>query len=256
MPIVMATLLLLISSLFSLALPAQAASQERWSTMTIGGPDGAVAVEGVTDPSDKRSHPVVLILSGTKGLSNPAYRKIAESFAAAGMDAYLVPYLSERDLHEIEHAGSARARIRYYATREASWIDTVRKVAATLTADPYHTGKIGIFGLSLGAQVASAVSANNQQFAAVVLVDSGFPAGYQKPITSMPPLQLIWGEADQSFPLSGAKRLESQMKHLGGQVALTTYPGMAHGFILAQDQPEAIKAWSVATRFFQTVLSR
>ncbi|WP_321382125.1 dienelactone hydrolase family protein [Rhizobium sp.] len=256
MRVILTTLLLFTTSLFGPALPAEAASQPHWSTTTIDGPDGAMAVESVTDASDKGSRPLVLLLSGTKGFFKPAYRTMAERFAAAGMDAYLVPYLSARDLHEIARAGSAPARIRYYATRQARWIETVRKIATALNADPHHNGKIGVFGLSLGAQVASAVSANNQQFSAVVLVDGGFPEGYRTPVTSMPPLQLIWGEADRAFPISGAKRLETQMKQLGGPVTLTTYPGMSHGFILAQDRPEAIKAWSVAAHFFQTSLSR
>jgi dienelactone hydrolase len=247
--------LLLTPWLFGLAASADAADRLHWTTLSMDAPEGAVTVEEATDAAAPHPRPVVLILSGTKGFFKPAYRQMAEKFAAAGMDAYLVHYLSDKDRRAIAQAGSAPARIRYYATRQADWIETVRRVAKTLTANPHHTGKIGLLGLSLGAQLTAAITANNQQFSAVVLVDGGFPEGYKLPVTSMPPLQLIWGEADQAFPLSNAKRLEAQMKHLGGPATLTTYPGMSHGFLLAQDRPEAHAAWSVATHFFQTTLS-
>lgn len=249
--------LVLAACLLTSHMSTLAASPLIWVNQTMETPGGTVRVESVTVRSAPPTRPVVLLLCGTKGFFKPGYRDMAEAFATAGMDAYLVHYLSETDEKQIARAGNAPARIRYYATRRASWIAAVRGVATTLAQQPQHRGsKVGLWGLSLGAQLAAAVSANNQQFAAVVLVDGGFPDGYKVPVTSMPPLQLIWGEADQAFPIAGAKRLEARMKNLGGPVSLNTYPGMTHGFILAQNQPATLAARTVAVGFLHATLSQ
>lgn len=251
---VLTLFLVLTICLFASRVPTLAASLRVWTDQTMQTPGGMVRVESVTANSVAPPRPVVLLLCGTKGFFKPAYRQIAEALATAGIDAYLVHYLSETDEKLIAHAGNAPARIRYYATRQASWIAAVRGVAETLGKDPHHNGKVGLWGLSLGAQLAAAVSANNPRFAAVVLVDGGFPDGYHTSVTSMPPLQLIWGEADQAFPIAGARRLAAQMKKLGGPVTLDSYPGMSHGFILAENQPETLAARAVAVGFLQRVL--
>jgi dienelactone hydrolase len=230
------------------------ASQPVWSQQILETKTGTLLLEGVTEPTGSIQHPAVLILCGTKGFFRPAYKNMALSFAQAGMDAYLVHYLNESDHQHIEKAGSAAARIRYYATRQAEWISDVRLAAKTISA--HSQRKIGLLGLSLGAQVAAAVSANNNRFSALVLVDGGFPNHFQQPLTSMPALQLIWGEADRAFPVTGAKSLEARIKKLGRPVALTTYPGMSHGFILQEDKPEAKAAWLVAAHFLKTQLAQ
>lgn len=249
--------LVLAACLLGSYVSTRAASPLVWVDQTMETPGGTVRIEGVTDRSTTQPRPVVLILCGTKGFFRPAYREIAQALATAGMDAYLVHYLSETDLRQIVRAGNAPARIRYYATRRASWIATVRGVASTLSHDPLHNNsKIGLLGVSLGAQLASAVSANQHQFAAVVLVDGGFPDGDHTPVTSMPPLQLIWGEADQAFPIAGARQLDARMKKLGGPVRLNTYPGMSHGFILADKGPETMAARGVAVDFLRAQLAQ
>jgi hypothetical protein len=47
---------------------------------------------------------------------------------------------------------------------------------------------------------------------ALVLVDGGFPNGYSQPVRSLPPLLLIWGSADQTFPLLIGQELQRTAK--------------------------------------------
>ncbi|MBP2540834.1 hypothetical protein J2768_003271 [Agrobacterium tumefaciens] len=53
-----------------------------------------------------------------------------------------------------------------------------------------------------------------------MLVDGGFPNGYSRPVRSLPPLHLIWGSADRTFPLPIGRELERATQQLGGPVSL------------------------------------
>jgi hypothetical protein len=65
-------------------------------------------------------------LSGSRGFEAPVYDEIGQTFRAAGLNAYLVHVLSATDLDAIAKAGSARARIAYYAQRLPGWISPCR----------------------------------------------------------------------------------------------------------------------------------
>ncbi|NTJ35850.1 alpha/beta hydrolase [Agrobacterium rhizogenes] len=230
---------------------AHAASRQQFTVPTDS---GGVLVEGFEDCANAIC-PAVMILSGSKGFGAAVYDEIGHTFRAAGLNAYLVHVLSAADLDAIATASGARARIAYYAQRLPDWISAVQGVAAQLEGQPRHGGKIGILGISLGAQIASAASVGRADVDALVLIDGGFPNGYSKPIRSLPPLHLIWGSADQTFPLSIGRELQRTAQQLGGSVTLDVYQGGAHDFFLRSGR-NAVAAHQNAADFLATYLSR
>nr|WP_221974009.1 hypothetical protein [Rhizobium leguminosarum] len=118
------------------------------------------------------------------------------------MDAYLVHVLSPGDLDTIATTREAGTRIAYSEQQLSGWILAVQGVVAYLKGQPRSGGKIGILGISLGAQIASAASLGRSNIDALVLVDGALPNGYSQPVRSFPPLLLIWGSLDRTFPVS------------------------------------------------------
>lgn len=197
MPLFTIIIAALIVALWATEADARSARQQ----FSVPTARGAVLVESLGECAN-RTCPAVLLLSGSRGFGSPVYDEIGERLRAAGLKPYLVHILSARDLDAIARAGGARARIAYYAQRFPDWISAVQSVAASLKAQPLHGGRLGLLGVSLGAQITAAVSAGPSPVDALVLVDGGLPPGSSQPVKSWPPLLLIWGSADQTFPLS------------------------------------------------------
>jgi dienelactone hydrolase len=231
---------------------AHAAQRQQFTVPT---PGGRVLVESFGN-SMNTTCPAVMILSGSKGFGAPVYDEIGQAFRAAGLNAYLVHVLSADDLDAIATASGARARMAYYAQRLPHWTSAVQGVVAYLEGQPRHGGKVGILGISLGAQIASTASVGRADIDALVLVDGGFPNGYSQPVRSLPPLHLIWGSADQTFPLSIGRELKRTAQQLGGPVTLDVYAGGAHDFFLRSGTRNAVAAHQGAADFLASYLSR
>lgn len=243
-----------ILALLPLALIGNARAAAR-GQFTVQTSSGEILVENFAS-SAGGSHPAVLILSGSKGFDSPAYDEIGRVFSTAGLDTYLVHVLSRHDLEAIASAGNARARIGYYAQRQSDWIAAVHGVVSYLNAQSRHVGKVGVLGISLGAQIAAASAVERTDIGALVLVDGGFPNSYSRPVRSLPPLQLIWGSADRTMPLSIGQDLHRMAQGLGGPVSLDVYQGGAHDFFLKSDTQQAEAAHRSAASFLAARLSR
>lgn len=124
--------------------------------LTVPTSNGGTLVESFGTCAEP-SCPMVLILSGSKGFGAPAYEELGQTFRKAGLNVYLVHLLSADDLNAIASASGATARIAYYARRLPDWVSSVREVASYFAAQP-HSGRIGVLGISLGAQTASVAS--------------------------------------------------------------------------------------------------
>ncbi|GAA3107123.1 hypothetical protein GCM10010520_59770 [Rhizobium viscosum] len=231
---------------------AEASDRRHFTVQTAG---GEILVESFPS-GESGSHPAVLILSGSKGFGAAAYREMVQTFNAAGLDAYYVHILSPTDLTSIVKAGNAQARIRYYATRQLDWTAAVRGVVSYVNVLPDHAGKVGLVGISLGAQIAASAAADSADINALVLVDGGFPQGYSQPIRALPPLHLIWGEADQTFPLSVGQELLRRAQRLGGQASLDVYKNGAHDFFLKSGASQARAAHQSAADYLASRLKR
>lgn len=230
-------------------------AQPSQQQFTVPTQSGRVLVESFGNCANAAC-PAVLILSGSKGFGAPVYDEIGQTFRAAGLNAYLVHVLSAADLDAIATASGARARIAYYAQRLPDWASAVQGVATYLKDQPRHGGKIGVLGISLGAQTASIATVGRADIDALVLVDGGFPSGYSQPVRSLPPLLLIWGSADQTFPMSIGRELQRTAQRLGGPAILDVYDGGAHDFFLRSGTRNADAAHQSAAEFLASQLSR
>ncbi|KRA98106.1 hypothetical protein ASD83_13715 [Devosia sp. Root685] len=180
--------------------------------------------------------PAVILLSGAKGFGAPAYDRITEALNAAGLDSYRLHILSPVDLGAIANAGSARARIDYYDRRYAVWQAGVRAAAAQLASMSMHGGRVGLLGISLGAQIAISAVADTDAVDALVLVDGGFPAGQKVEAEFLPPLLLVWGGSDTVFNPNIARNLHELALNLGNTATLDIYEGGSHDFFLKDNQ--------------------
>lgn len=236
-------------------LPAGANAQSSRQQFTLPTASGGILVESFGICANATC-PAVLILSGSKGFGASAYREIGQTFRAAGLNAYLVHVLSAADLNAIATAVTARARIAYYAQRLPYWASAVQGVVAHLEGQSRHGGKVGVLGISLGAQIASAASVGRSDVDALVLVDGGFPNGYSQSVRSFPPMHLIWGSADQTFPLSIGRELQQMAQQLGGPVSLDVYEGGGHDFFLKSGTRNAGAAHQSAAEFLAAHLAQ
>lgn len=231
---------------------AEASSRHQFTITTRGGP---ILIESFGGCAKARC-PAVVILSGSRGFAAPAYDEIGGRFQAAGLSAYLVHVLSKDDLDAIRMAGSVQTRLAYYARRMPDWTSSVLSVVTQLREQPRHGGKLGVMGISLGAQIASAASAGRSDIDALVLVDGGFPSGYSQSVHSFPPLHLIWGSADRTFPLSIGRALHLKAQQLGGYATLDVYDGETHDFFLKSDGRNVAAAHRSAADFLTVYLLR
>ena len=137
-------------------------------------PSGDIEVERFGNCSEAIC-PAVLILSGSRGFGASAYDEIGQEFPATGLNAHLVHVLTQADLDVIAKADGARARISFYAERREDWMAGAGSVAAYLEGRPRHGGKVGVLGISLGAQIAAAASSGQTNIDALVLSMAASP---------------------------------------------------------------------------------
>ncbi|QKK31744.1 dienelactone hydrolase family protein [Rhizobium indicum] len=242
-------------AVLAMSQPAAGANAQSRQQFTVPTTSGGVLVESFGNCANATC-PAVVILSGSKGFAAPVYDEIGQTIQAAGLNAYLVHVLAAADLDAIATANGARARITYYAQRLPDWISAVQGVAAYLEAQPRHGGKVGLLGISLGAQIASAAAAERSGIDALVLVDGGFPNDHSPPVHSLPPLLLIWGSADRTFPVSIGRELQRMAQRLGRPTTLDVYEGGAHDFFLRSGTRNAGAAHQSAADFLASHLSR
>lgn len=242
----------MLSALLSLALLGSAHATGRTS-FTLPTSGGDIAVDQVAG-DETQPRPAVIVLSGSKGFGAPAYDEIGKAFDAAGLDAFLVHVLTRADLVAIANAGNAQARIRYYAARLPNWVASVHDVVAHLGAQAHHASRVGVLGISLGAQIAAAAAVDRTDIGALVLVDGGFPQGDAPALRSLPPLRLIWGGRDRVFPVSTARKLLDVALRLRGAASLDVYDGAPHDFFLEPGTQQAAAARRSAADFMMARL--
>ncbi len=251
----MRAMLPFIAVLGAILLTGGASAQSDTQRFMVSAASGPVLVESFGS-CGRPTCPAVIVLSGSKGFASPAYGDIGHTLRAAGLEAYLVHVLSRTDLKAIAMASGAQARIAFYARRLPDWTASVRRVIADLQARPSHSRKIGVLGVSLGAEIASSASVGQTDIGALVLVDGGLPTGYAQPIRSLPPLLLIWGHADRTFPVSVGRDLEQRARGLGGSASLKIYEGGSHDFFLQAGNQTAGRAQRDTAGFLTALLAQ
>lgn len=224
------------------------AGDARAEVLTLPGSERRLSLTSFTI-SGAAPRPAVLVLSGTRGFGAKAYKRLANTLNAAGIDAFFVHFLSEEDIAEIERAASVASRKAIYARRWDEWMASVRAAVETIETRPLYRGRLGLLGVSLGAAVATAAAADNPRVAALVAIDGSASEDALDKAKSIPPLLAIWGSADQLFSVAMGERLRDVASALGVEAELEVYEREPHAFFLEHENKQAISALTRVREF-------
>ena len=224
--------------------------------LSVEAGDGRVALSRyASEHAGKR--PAVLLLHGSRGfdLRLPAYERYANALTADGIDAYLVRYYTPADEHGIETMHTHERREAYETERFNAWAGRVSSVLTTVLARADSSGRIGLLGFSLGGYVAAATAAHDARVAALAVLYGGMPEKIALGVKHLPPLIELHGDADRNVSIGNGEALVKLGKTVGAPAELVRYPGRAHGFDFADNDPMTADAVSRVIGFFQSHLT-
>jgi carboxymethylenebutenolidase len=193
--------------------------------LTIAVTERTITVSGFLAAGDG-PHPTLLLLHGGQGFTRQLadYRRYASDLADAGFDAYLVTYYSPADL-----TGLATGQ-NLFASRLPAWAKLVSEVAGALAKADRASGAVGLIGFSNGGILAVAAGALDARIDAAVVYYGAIPFALKTPITRLPPLLILHGDADRIIPVTAGKNLAQKAREVGAKGDLVIYEGAGHGF--------------------------
>ncbi|MGY3441358.1 MULTISPECIES: dienelactone hydrolase family protein [unclassified Bradyrhizobium] len=246
------------SLLGSLALlaasPALAAAAAE--TLSVDASEGRITLNRyAAGRSGKR--PAVLVLHGLRGfdLRPQAYQRYASALTADGIDAYFVRYYTPADEQALATMHTSESRAPYEAGRFDAWAGRVSSVLTSVLASADSSGRIGLLGFSLGGYVAATAAARDARVSALAVLYGGMPDKIAPEVRHLPPLLELHGEADRNVPLSSGEKLVRLGKSVGAAAEIVKYPGKAHGFDFADDDPMTADAVSRVAGFLKARLN-
>ncbi|HEX9466494.1 MAG TPA: dienelactone hydrolase family protein [Alphaproteobacteria bacterium] len=192
----------------------------------------------VLRPDDDRQRPAVLILHGASGIGDGAfYRGAAEIFADRGYVTFLphyLPALDQRRAKTKEATAPNRAEAMEYESIRAGFSTQDRILRDALdymsTSRYVDSGRIGIFGLSLGGFHALNLSSYDYRIAAVVDMAGALRGNAMPETNHLAPTLALHGARDATVPVSRARSLAEYLKRLGVPHELVVYPDQGHFF--------------------------
>ena len=195
-------------------------------------------------------HPAIIVLHGSQGLEKfrGFYERHATQLAQAGFDAYVLDYYNEQDVACSKTVETRRAN---FSRRIGDWSQMVSDVVTEVLAQGHKARPVGIVGFSQGGYLGTSVASRDTRIAALVVYYGGIPAqrkaGSKHPITHMPPLLELHGDADTVVPIEKGKELVELTRSLGQTAEMVVYPGAGHGF----NRSAATDAEQRTVEFFQ-----
>lgn len=245
-----------LSGIMALSLPfsARAGLPEEFS---VDAEEGSVALTRYPAVQDgKRS--AVLVLHGARGieLKPRAYERYANAITAAGLDAYLVHYLTADDLQVLGPTSTRESRETYETGRFESWTKRISSIVTSILTRADNSGHIGLLGFSLGGYIAADVAAHDERITAIAVMYGGMPEGAFSQTKHMPPLLEVHGDADSNVPLAKGEELVKLARAVGASAEQVTYPGRGHGFDFSDTDPMTADAIGRVVRFLQEHLKQ
>ncbi len=198
-------------------------------------------------------HPAIIVLHGSQGLDKfrAFYERNATQLAHAGFDTYVLDYYNEQDVACSKTVETRRAN---FSKRIGAWSQMVSDVVTDVLAQGHKARPVGIVGFSQGGYLGTSVASKDTRIAALVVFYGGIPAQRRAdgkhPITHMPPLLELHGNADTVVPMERGKELVELTRSLGQTAEMVIYPGAGHGF----NRSAATDAEQQTLEFFQRVL--
>jgi carboxymethylenebutenolidase len=209
----------------ALFLPQAQAAEIVGQNTTLPSRERPVDVTYFRAPGDA-PRPSVLLLHGAGGFDSRIanYHRYAAALAAAGLDAYLVSYYSPGDWQRLTRGDDIFAR------RFLAWTRLVSDLAADIRKRPDASGKIGLVGFSNGGTLSGGTAALDPAISAAVIYYGAVPVPLKTPVTRLPPLLILHGDADTIIPIDQGRKLADLAKSLKAAPELVIYPGERHGF--------------------------
>jgi carboxymethylenebutenolidase len=208
-----------------LFLPQAQAAEIAGQNMTLPARERPVDVTYFRAPGDA-PRPSVLLLHGAGGFESRIadYHRYAAALASAGLDVYLVFYYSPGDWQRLARGDDIFAR------RFLAWTRLVSDLAADIRKRSDASGKIGLVGFSNGGTLSGGTAALDPAISAAVIYYGAVPFPLKTPVTRLPPLLILHGDADAVIPIDQGRKLADLAKSLKGAPELVIYPGERHGF--------------------------
>jgi carboxymethylenebutenolidase len=205
--------------------------------------------------ADKR--PAVLVLHGSGGFERKpaAYERYANALQAAGIDAYLVRYMTALDADILKSSVTEKRKVRE-AMRFDAWAKRISAAIAAVLAGVDSSGRVGLLGFSLGGYVAAATAARDERVGALAVLYGGLPDAMVSEVRRFPPLLELHGDADTNVSLREGERLVRVAKAAGGEAEQVIFPGKQHGFDFSDTDPATSDAIGRVTRFFEQHLEK
>lgn len=201
--------------------------------------------------------PAVLVLHGSRGfdLRPQAYARYADALTADGIDAYFVRYYTPADEQAFRTLNTREAREAYETGRFDAWAARVSSALSAVLSGADSSGRIGLLGFSLGGYVAAAAAARDERVSALAVLYGGMPDKIAPQVRHLPPMIELHGEADRNVPLASGEALVRLGKSVGAAAEIVRYPGKAHGFDFADNDPMTADAINRVAGFFQARLN-
>lgn len=246
------TALLGLASLPTLARAATVAAEQ----ITVGTDEGDMTIARFA-AAGAAPRPAVLLLHGSRGLelNLTAYERYANALQSAGIDCYLVRYMTEADARVVASV-NRKEREAHEVARYDAWVKRVTAAITAVLARPEGSARIGLLGFSLGGYVAAASAARDRRVTALAVLYGGMPDAMKSEVKHLPPLLELHGEADNNVPPQDGARLVQLGKDIGAEAEQVIYPGKKHGFDFADHDPATFDAIGRVTRFFEAHLKR
>jgi carboxymethylenebutenolidase len=241
-------------AVLGLPISAHGASPEDLNVDAGGGPVDLTRY--AADGAGKRS--AVLLLHGSRGveLKPRAYERHAIALATGGIDAYLVRYFTVADWSALDGKINTPEAMDIYRTdRFPGWVERIKQVVTGVLERPECSGHVGLLGFSLGAYVAVDAAAHDDRVTAVGVMYGGMPNAQVAEVTHLPPILIIYGDADSPTVVEKGEELLSIARRVRAQAELVSYPDRQHGFDFADSDPMTADAIERVVRFFQARLS-
>ena len=193
---------------------------------------GPLVVKAFLAPGQE-PHPAIIVLHGSQGLEKyrSFYERQATQMAQAGFDAYVLDYYNEQDVACSKTVETRRAN---FSRRIGDWSQMVSDAVTGVLAQGHKPRPVGLVGFSQGGFLGTSIASRDTRIAALVVYYGGIPAqrkaGSKHPITHMPPLLELHGDADTVVPMEKGKELVELTRSLGQSAEMVVYPGAGHGF--------------------------
>lgn len=173
-------------------------------------------------PKARGPHPAVFLLYGSGGMeygSGQVYRGVVRALAAKGYVA-MIPHIFDAS----EHVVGAQIKTGEPEAWQAAVRDAIAYAATRRDVDP---DRIGLFGYSMGSNLAFAEAARDSRIKAIVSLSGNI---FMSRRAKLPPILILHGSDDAGSPVASIKAWDEKLTENEMPHELHIYEGVGHNF--------------------------